>query len=156
MKKASVLGLIVVASLAHVLIASAQFPCPLVQFRRLEKNTPISLSPLMYTYLATYPDLITAVIGARDAWRVTNAVERLGGWTGHVPDEHGSECPASQPPFQLGAFDFKDVNAFMNCATTSAYTRAGILNSDSVAFTDYFSNDFFLGLREVVWVKTGG
>jgi len=91
---------------------------------------------------AVNPGLMNAVVGAHDAWNVTNARGRLGNYTG-VHD--GAECPAGQTPFQLGAFDFTNTNLFLNCPTTLAYQRGGLLNPlTTVAFTDYHANNFFL------------
>jgi hypothetical protein len=80
------------------------------------------------------PGLVNAVIGAHDAWNMTNAAGRLGGYAGRT----GSDCPAGQPR-QLGALDF--VAAYESCATIKAYSKAHAIDPETtVAFVDYFSN----------------
>src|SRR2546427_175825 len=127
MKKAICLAMMVVACLVHATPASAQ--CGFIDFNPLPPNTLIALSPFMYTLLTSpdpniNPGLVNAVIGAHDAWIMTNAAGRLGSYRGSQPGQPAhteSECPAGQP-LQIGAFDFTTTT---NCATNQAYQLIG-------------------------------
>jgi predicted RNA-binding Zn-ribbon protein involved in translation (DUF1610 family) len=147
MKKAICIAVMLVVCLAHATLVSA-FPCSLPEFNLIPKDTGISLSPTMYSLLTSTdpsinPALVNAVVGARNAWKMTNAAGRLGDWTGAVPDSHDPECPAGQPPFRLSAFDFTDTST--TCETIQTYARTHLIDpATTVAFVDYFSNDAFL------------
>lgn len=106
-------------------IATAQIPCALPGFSHLPPSTTFALGPTMYYALVTYPDVVTALVGARDAWNVTQAAGRIGDWNGHITD---SDCPAGQP-LQIGAFDFLTTP----CNTVAAYNAYG-----AAGFVDYF------------------
>jgi hypothetical protein len=146
MKKAIRVAVMIVACLARAPLVSA-LPCSLPEFSLLPVNTGISLSPVMYGLLTSTnpsinPALINAVVGARDAWKMTNAGGRLGDWTGAVPDPLAPECPAGQPPFRLSAFDFTDTST--TCATVEKYAATNLIaKATTVAFVDYFSSEAF-------------
>ncbi|HMH49312.1 MAG TPA: FG-GAP-like repeat-containing protein [Candidatus Acidoferrum sp.] len=155
MKKVTGLAVMIVVCLAHAGTVSAQ--CQLIDFSPLS-GAGISLSQGMYDLLTSpdpniNPGLINAVVGAHNAWDDSNAKGWLGNYTG-VHD--GAECPANQTPFQLGAFDFTNTQLNMNCATTQKYQQAGLLDPmSSVAFVDYFSNNFFLTRYGFVCLQCG-
>lgn len=133
MKRLAVFLLATALSVWSAAVAAAQ--CPLPGFTQLPSNPPIpiALGPLMYFYAFNYPDVANAVIAARDAWNVTEAVGRLGGYGGQT----NSDCPVNQP-LQIGAYNF-----FTNppCPTAEAY-NVHILPPPSaplpLAFVDYF------------------
>jgi hypothetical protein len=125
MKRTLILSLAIAICLGSAALASAQVPCLLNFFSQLPPHTPMAVGPNVYQAALTVPGVTEAILGARDAWNVTEAAGRLDGWTGVVS---GSDCPLGQP-MQIGAFDFNAVG----CPTVNAYGAQGAL-----AFVDYF------------------
>jgi len=125
--KRTICSLITAICLAYASFAPAQTPCPLSFFSQLPLNTTIALSPTVYNAAVAYPDVANALVGAHDAWNVTDAAGRLGSWNGAIPDP---ECPAGQPPFRISAFNFFATS----CPTVNTYNAFNLL-----AFVDYYS-----------------
>lgn len=124
MKPCAVVALIIAVGFGNVAVASAQIPCLIGNFSQLPPNTGLALGPTVYSAAITYPDVANAIVAARDAWDVTDAVNRIGDWTGVVT---GSDCPTGQD-LQIGAFDFTTAN----CAATNGARFA-------VGLTDYLA-----------------
>lgn len=82
--------------------------------------------PNVYAAYVANPAVGTDILAAQDAWDVTDAANRIAGWSGTVT---ASDCPAGQP-FQVGALDF----ATSNCATLIAY---GANNAQFIGYTDF-------------------
>jgi hypothetical protein len=102
--------------------------CTLSGATQMAPNTPFAVGPTVYAGVVAIPEVGTAIVAARDAWDVTDAVNRVGDWSGVTS---GSDCPAGQP-YQIGAFGFGG----STCATLSAYGIGG----NVLAFVDYFSS----------------
>ena len=121
MKRVAIAALTAAVCLGYVAVASAQVPCLIGS--QLPPNTALALGPTVYWAAVTYPDVANAIVVARDAWDVTDAVNRIGDWNGMVS---GSDCPSGQP-MQIGAFDFLNTN----CPTTNGVPLV-------LAYTDVF------------------
>ena len=132
MKRLAVLSLTAAVFLGSATVAAAQ--CQLQGFTQLPSNppTPIALGPLMVSYASTYPEVANAIAAGRDAWNVTDAHDRIGGYGGQT----NSDCPLNQP-FQIGAHNF----TYDQCATTQAYgynIPPPNPNEKYLAYVDYF------------------
>jgi hypothetical protein len=69
-------------------------------------------------------------VGGRDAWIITDAGGRIGGYGGKT----NSDCPMGQPAPQIGADNFYTEP----CATASAYPGFTNPSENVLAFTDYY------------------
>ena len=131
MKRLAGLLLISVLSLACATNAMAQ--CLLPGFAQLPLPPPaVYLGPLMNYFAVTYPDVGAALVGGRDAWIVTDANGRIGGFGGVT----GSDCPLGQP-LQIGAHHFE----LDGCTTTIAYGfnyHPANIDQMTLAYVDYF------------------
>ncbi len=127
MKRLVSVSIAIAICLGLAALAAAQVPCLLSGATQLSPNTGLALGPNTYNAATTVPGAAEALVGSRDAWDVTEAVNRLGDWNGIVT---GSDCPWGQTPLQIGVFDFFAVP----CTTVSAYNAFNAL-----AFVDYFS-----------------
>jgi hypothetical protein len=85
----------------------------------LPPNTPFSFGPNVAAAVSANPSVTSAIVLARDAWDVTDAIDRIGGYTGVVT---ASDCAWGQPR-QIGAFGF----AGTTCVTNGAYNTSGAL-----------------------------
>lgn len=131
MKRIARLLLVSTLYLAAATDAAAQ--CQLSGFSQLPPNTPVWLGPLMYYFAVNYAEVAVALIGGRDAWNVTDAAGRIGGFANVT----GSDCPMGQPPVQIGAHHFE----FDGCATTIAYGfnyHPANIDQMTLAYVDYF------------------
>jgi hypothetical protein len=128
MKRLSVFLLAIAACFGPITLAEAQVPCLLPEASQLPPNTGLALGPNAYNAAISDPAAAAALVNARDAWDVTDAVNRLGDWNGIVT---GSDCPFGQTPRQIGVFNFFAVN----CTTVAVYNAFNALG-----FVDYFSS----------------
>ena len=76
-------------------------------------NSTFAIGPIVYGFASTNAQIFSAIYGARDAWDVTDAVNRIGNWNGIIAS---SDCPMNKPTL-IGAFSF----ARTTCATNVAY-----------------------------------
>lgn len=93
-------------------------------------NSTFAVGPNVFNFASANPLILPAIYGGRDAWDVSDAINRIGNWNGIVTN---SDCPMGQPSL-IGAFSFDG----STCATNIAY---GYNTSNSVlAYVDYFTD----------------
>jgi hypothetical protein len=109
---------------------------------RLESNTPVSLGPNVYSAIQSTPAIINTILNARDAWNVTSAAGRIGGWSGSVT---ATDCPLG--PMQIGALMFDSGSCSV---ANSLIDRDGTL-----AFVEYSTRSVTVNLN-YVWSLTPG
>lgn len=68
---------------------------------KLPFGTNFGIGPTVSAAVNSNPAYVAAILNARDAWNVTAAANRIGGWSGQVTD---SDCPYG--PRQIGAVRF--------------------------------------------------
>ena len=116
-------------ALSLVTATGAAATCTLTGFNYLPSNTPIYLGPLMYYYANNFADVGNALVGGRDAWSITDANGRIGGYGGQT----NSDCPLGQPGPQIGAYNF--YTQYCGTAAAYGYDNPG---ANALAFTDYY------------------
>ncbi len=93
---------------------------------QLPLNTEIALSQTIFDVVIAEPAIGVAITNARDEWDSTNAVDRVGNWSGVVT---ASDCPDTSGVMQIGALAFDT----SNCQTLINYNAF-----NTAAFVDLF------------------
>lgn len=79
---------------------------------KLPFGTNFGIGPTVSSVLNSNPAFVSALLNARDAWNVTAAANRIGGWSGQVTN---SDCPYG--PRQIGAVPFYQCPQFSDPVT---------------------------------------
>lgn len=154
--------------------------CQLWIAQPIQPNTLFDLGPTMYAAAIAHPEIQTAVVNARDAWDQTNAINRIGNWSGVTTLSDcvawrgstvtslqvgllafaGSTCPTvianmpANPPPGTIILAFVDYYARSGCLFPSCATKSLSLNMD-VAWTSTPGLDGLMDLQSVVTHEFG-
>jgi hypothetical protein len=120
-------------------IASAQV-CTLATGHQMPLNSGYFYGPNVAAAVAGNPAIATSIELGRDAWDITDAIDRIGNYNGAVT---ANDCPADAQAaagvaqFQMGAFNFITGPV---CATNTAFgiTVANGRANTTVAYVDWW------------------
>lgn len=107
--------------------------CLLNGATQIPANSTFAIGPNLNGFVANNAAMGTAIYAGRDAWDVTDAVDRIGNWNNVVS---ASDCPAGLPG-QIGAFGF----AGSTCATLLATIPNADDRGRTLAFVDYYASN---------------
>lgn len=91
---------------------SMGWACAIPGASLLPSGTTFGIGPTVSQVVNSNPAYVSAILNARDAWNVTAAANRIGGWSGQVTN---SDCPYG--PRQIGAVPFYQCAQFSDPVT---------------------------------------